>query len=186
MIELHYQTAALMLDADFRAGKLFWKARPPELFSSKGGPREIADCKRWNTRFAGQEAFTALNGQGYKTAIINGRKFLAHRVLWLLHTGQWPVEHIDHINGVRSDNRISNLRAVSFAENQRNRRIHSSNKSGVIGVDWHKATNKWRAQIGGKPNNIHLGLFPTIEEAIAARKSAEASLGYHPNHGRQA
>jgi len=82
--------------------------------------------------------------------------------------------HIDHINGDRLDNRKSNLRLATPAENQRNRtKLASNNTSGVTGVYWHISREKWRAVIkcGGK--GIHLGDFTSFEDAVAVRKQAE-------------
>jgi len=79
---------------------------------------------------------------------------------------------IDHINRVRSDNSIKNLRAVVCSENMQNKATHPKNTSGYRGVDWYKKECKWRARIGimGKQKNV--GLFSTAEEAFEAYKSA--------------
>lgn len=126
----------------------------------------------------GQEA-GALSGRGYRNIRIEGKYYLAHRLIWKLLYGEDP-EEIDHINGNRSDNRITNLRSVCHYENMRNRKRGSDNTSGVMGVSWHKVNSKWRARIGEEL----LGDFDKFEDAVAARKQAEKELGYHPNHGR--
>ena len=168
-------------DAD--TGKLFWRDRTPDMFSD--GIRTAAhNCSIWNSTRSGAEAFTSRDGSGYKRGQIFSRAHLAHRVIWAIETGSWPSDQIDHINGVRDDNCIDNLRSVSQSENLRNQKIGVSNTSGVIGVSWHPTCLKWRAQIRVAGVAKHLGLFLSKREAIAARKSAEVRYGFHQNHGR--
>lgn len=116
---------------------------------------------------------------GYSVISVDGVEYLAHRLAWLYVHGSWPIEDIDHINGVRTDNFISNLRDVSPTINMQNRRKCSrNNRCGVLGVCWHKATKKWRACIrfGGRQKS--LGYFHTVADAYEARKAAE--LLYYP------
>lgn len=89
-----------------------------------------------------------------------------------------PRTHVDHINGDKLDNRRANLRVVTCQTNQANRRYpNKNNTSGARGVGYIAALNKWRAQIMSNRKTIHIGLFPTKEEAIKARKQAE--LAYY-------
>ncbi len=90
---------------------------------------------------------------------------------------------IDHINGDKSDNRISNLRLVTMNQNMMNKKKYSSNKSGIVGIAKRSDTNSWRAQISVKGKAIKLGSFKTREEAINARLAAENKYGFHINHG---
>jgi hypothetical protein len=122
----------------------------------------------------------------YLELIFEGKKYQAHRVAWLLQTGSWPKGFIDHINGVRDDNRIENLRDVSSRENQMNSKMNSRNTSGVVGVVWRWKTKTWEASIKVFGKRIHLGNYADISHAAAARKSAEKEHGFHPNHGRAA
>lgn len=126
-----------------------------------------------------QEAGTFCKDIGYRKVRFDGRTYYTHRIIWKLLYGEDPVE-IDHINGNRSDNRITNLRSVSRLENMRNMKKMPSNTSGVAGVFWLKDRSKWRATISQKI----LGNFKKFEDAVAARKQAEKEYGYHPNHGR--
>lgn len=167
-----------LLRYERETGKLFWLERPREMF-----PDERA-WKIWNTRYAGKEAFTADNGNGYRRGAVFDKMYRAHRVIWAIHTGAWPDDHIDHINGVRDDNRIDNLRAVSHAENQKNCRGRKDNTSGVMGVHWYKRRGAWQAYIKVAGKNKHLGYFKSKEDAIAARAAAEIEYGFHENHGR--
>lgn len=150
-------------------GKLFWKERPWE-------------AKRWNTKNAGKEAFTA-DSRGYKTGRIHDSQYFAHRVIWKLTYGTEPDE-VDHINGDRSDNRLSNLRDVTCAANGRNKAIPKNNTTGHMGV-YRGRRGKWRACIQSGGKQVSLGEYPTLEEAVAARDTAKLKFGYHENHGRQ-
>lgn len=122
---------------------------------------------------------------GYVRIIIHGKIYRAHRLAWLYETGELPVDQIDHINGVRMDNRIVNLRVVTNEENSKNRRLSKNSTSGVMGVCWHKSNKKWQAQIYNNGKAIYLGAYDNIEDAISARADAEARYGYHQSHGRK-
>lgn len=119
---------------------------------------------------------------GYTRIEVGGRRYRTHRVVWALFYGEWP-SIIDHINHVRTDNRITNLRNTTAEVNQRNMKKSTRNQSGVTGVSWDKKSNKWYAKICVGYVQKHLGLFDRVEDAIAARKVAEQEAGFHPNHG---
>jgi len=104
-------------------------------------------------------------------------------VLWALTYNEWPEFDIDHINGIRHDNRIENLRAVSRSENLKNVRLRDENTSGFTGVYWAADRNKWRAEICSDGVKIKIGSFSTLEEAVRARAEANVRHGFHPNHG---
>jgi len=165
-------------------GKLYWCERTPDMF--KGCKQSVKQtCNIWNSRFSGKEAFTCVDSHGYKSGRINSQLFRAHRVAWALHFGEWPSDQIDHINGVRGDNKIENLRIVTHQDNHRNQKRSSNNTSGVTGVHWNTRKGKWASRIwvGGK-NGKHLGYFDSFDEAVQTRKDAEAKYGFHTNHGR--
>ena len=126
------------------------------------------------------------SSHGYTRIIVCGKEYKAHRLAWLYTYGVFPEEQTDHINGVRNDNRIVNLRAVTNVENHRNRKKRCTNTSGVTGVSWFKPNNSWGAYINAEGERRFLGLFKDLFSAIAARKSAEIKYNYHPNHGRSA
>ena len=117
-----------------------------------------------------------LNGDGYLTIMVDGKKHRAHRLAWLYVHGTWPKDQIDHINRDRADNRIENLREATPTENNRNQNKRYDNTSGHVGVSWSKAAQKWVAQIRHLGKKIHLGFFTEKEDAIAARAAAEIEL----------
>ena len=165
-------------------GKLFWRERPAWMFKGEGIKQQHA-AKRWNTKWAGAEAFTSIDSDGYHQGAIFYTRFLAHRVIVAMVEGFWP-EEVDHENGIRSDNRFINLKPATHRQNAKNTSIRRNNKSGVVGVHWHKKAGKWSAMIGvdgGK--SIYLGLFESLDDAAAARKHAEQKYGFHPNHGKK-
>lgn len=103
---------------------------------------------------------------------VNGHKYLAHRLAWLYVYGAWPTQHIDHINGDPTDNRIDNLRDVSRYGNMQNlRKPMSTNKSGYLGVSRHK--DKWCAQITNAGRKVYLGLYPSADAAHTAYLEAK-------------
>ena len=164
-------------------GKLFWLTRGPEWF--EGGRWTAADqAARFNTRYAGREAFTAIDGKGYLCGSVLNRLYRAHQVAVAIASGEWPSEEVDHINGDRTDNRQCNLRAVSRGENMKNICLRSDNTSGCVGVSWHKDRKRWRAYIATPAGVVHIGYFDSLAEAASARAHMQARVGYHRNHGR--
>ena len=139
---------------------------------------------QWNGRYADKPAFTSVNGMGYRTGRLNRQQFQAHRVIWAIANGEWPDDEIDHINGDRADNRLHNLRAVDRRGNMTNLALRTDNTSGVAGVYWARDRGKWAAQINDGTKMKSLGRFESFDAAVAARKAAEAEIGFHPNHGR--
>ena len=126
------------------------------------------------------------HNMGYLTVQINKKVYLLHRIIWFMVYGKFPENDIDHINGDRSDNRLSNLRDVCHKENLKNKRRQKNNKSGVVGVGWYNKLGKWKACIMVDGRTIHLGYFYKKSKAIKARKDAEKEYGFHENHGRVA
>lgn len=112
--------------------------------------------------------------KGYLAIEIDRRFYRASRLAWAFLTGAFPPKNmlVDHINGVRNDNRAENLRLATYAENSRNRRACPRNTSGKVGV--HPLRNGyWGAEIGVDGKAIKLGRFECIEEAISVRCRAE-------------
>lgn len=112
------------------------------------------------------------HNKGYRQIKINGSWFLAHRLAWLISEGEDPGDlQVDHINGLKHDNRRENLRLVTQSENQHNQRR-------AKGCGFHNQHKKWRAQIVLNGKQYHLGLYSTEEEARAAYIEAKAK--FHP------
>lgn len=112
-----------------------------------------------------------------------GKLYLAHRLAWLYVHGEFPEKYIDHINQIKTDNRLSNLRAVDDVGNLRNRARQKNNKSGFNGVCFEKNSKSWKATIGVNGIQIILGNFKKLEDAIEVRKKANIEYGFHENHG---
>lgn len=128
----------------------------------------------------------SLNRDGYMDIRVRGleisgqsKKYKAHRLAWMYMTGSFPENEIDHINGIRNDNRWSNLREVTRSENQRNRAIQSNSPSGILGVTWCKRSFKWKVSFLGK----HHGTFEHFWDAVSVRKNLEKENGsFEENH----
>lgn len=161
---------ATYLAYDPDTGAVAWKKKP---FRSDGKPNnrvrigEIAGCIDPST--------------GYRKLGFMGRNWYAHRIAWLLQTGEFP-ETIDHVNGDVHDNRWVNLRAATQGENTRNQRIRPNNTSGHVGVSWCRRDGRWYAYIRVDKRSISLGRYDTIDDAILARRNGE--LKYHGSFSR--
>lgn len=176
--ELTSELLHRLLRYDEDTGKLYWRARTPDLFTdgyrSAGG-----NCANWNAQNAGKEALSTPDGDGYLHGPIFKKKVKAHRAIFCMVHGYWP-DFVDHIDGTKSNNRIGNLRDVSAEINNMNLARRSDNKSGHSGVFWDADRNKWLV----RAKRRHVGRFDTKEQAIAARAQADAAFGFHENHGR--
>lgn len=114
-----------------------------------------------------------VNRKGYRYIGIDGVLYRANRLAWAYVNGSLPKGQIDHIDGDRLNNSISNLRDVSAETNQRNRKSGNKNStSSLLGVSYHKQSGKWRAQISITTTK-HLGLFDTEQDAYLAYLNAK-------------
>lgn len=124
---------------------------------------------------------TAKGANGYLKLFLEGRDYSAHRLAWLYMYGEWPKHTVDHINRVRTDNRIANLRDVTIGQNLTNLRNASTDQGAPMhGAARCTQSSKWRAYIKVNKRQIHLGTFDTQAEAhaayIAARDIRNANL----------
>ncbi len=120
----------------------------------------------------------SLNTWGYLQCHLDKRRYLLHRLAWLYVHGVLPSHQIDHINHIKTDNRMANLRDVVQSVNQHNLRKRVDNSTGVTGVYWDKHSQKWAAKICVAARLLNLGRFVDKDDAIAARLQAERK--YHP------
>ena len=152
------------LDYNPETGELFWKnSKMPKRNGTVAGGRQKI---------------------GYHVTSIDKVHYLSHRLAWCHFYGEWPTLLVDHINGVKTDNRISNLRLATKQENNFNSNMWKSNKSGFKGVHWCKQKGKWKAQATNNYAAVHLGFFDDPEEASKAyKKYAERNHGlfYNPD-----
>lgn len=109
---------------------------------------------------------------GYSKVKIKGRHFYAHRAAWIVYYGKEPIGHLDHANGIKTDNRIRNLREATRAQNQMNRSSCTSHK----GVTWNKARGKWSARCAANGHRHHIGYFNDINQAVAAYRMKASEL----------
>jgi len=168
MQHLTQERICSLLQYDPITGILIWKTR-------------IGVKKTWNTRYAGKTA-GYVTEHGYIEVGIDGKRYYAHRLIWLLVHGFMP-EMMDHINHVRCDNRLCNLREATPTDNQRNKSLGMNNTSGACGVSFSARDNLWYAKIKVAGNDKYLGCYKAKHDAVAARKHAEVYYGFHTNHG---
>lgn len=137
------------------------------------------DC---GSRFkAGTESGTLSNG--YRQIQVDGKLYRAHRLAFLYMLGEYPKNDVDHIDGDRDNNKWSNLRPATRAENLRNAKIKNTNKSGFNGVCWSKSRSKWEVHVTVDCVHIFLGEFHCKLDAIAARIRANKKYNFSPRHG---
>ena len=147
------------------------------------GEKLIWCCRRSRIKLGAVAG--GIQSDGYIRITVNQKHYQAHRLIWLWVYGEWPDGEIDHINGIRDDNRIDNLRAVTRSENCRNTKQRKDNKSGITGVHWHKKAKKWQARIQTNGKTRNLGLFDCKYRAASIRHfSIEIEGGFTYRHGK--
>ncbi len=146
-----------LLSYDPETGILTWRKRP----------EHNAMDKRLNSRYAGKIAGYIAH-TGYHSVGIDGVDMLAHRVIYAMMTGDWPPDQIDHINGVKNDNRWANIRPATHGQNMCNRGTTRNNSSGQRGVSWRRDLQKWRVFLRQDGQWISGGNFLDFEDAKKA------------------
>lgn len=153
-----HEYVLLMLRYNPETGELCWSERAP---SQRRG--KIAGFVSWN---------------GYRRIVLSGENIFVHRLVWFYVHNRWPSHLLDHRDGDRSNNRLSNLREATHSQNSSNRKVVVSS-SGLKGVCFHRLTGKWQAAIKSEGRSFHIGLFSTKEEAYEAYMK-EANLRHGP------
>lgn len=156
-IELDIEYLRTRLRYEPESGKLYWLAA------------------RYNKRRVGLVA-GCMDKEGYITVKVDRRQCRAHRICWAIQHGFWPPDQVDHINGIRSDNRIANLRLADQYENNQNQSWRGHGVSGLRGAAFVSKEQKFRASIKHRGATRHLGSFDTAEEAHRAYMEAKASI----------
>jgi hypothetical protein len=133
-------------------------------------------------RVVGSKPKEITRSRRYVTTKIKGQHYCVHKLIYLWHTGKWP-EQLDHINIDTIDNRIENLREATTAQNASNRKLFSSNTSGVKGVSWHKASNKWFVYVDENKKRKNIGYFNDLDFAeLVAVEARNKYHGIYANH----
>lgn len=143
---------------DYREGNLFWK-------------KTLS-----NVATAGSKAGTVEKDR-YIRISIEKKDYYAHRIIYMMFYGYMP-KIVDHIDGNKQNNNISNLRAISKAGNALNSKVRKDNTSGVKGVTWNKAAKKWQVQLHVGTKYKYFGVYFDL---MVAKFVADAMR--HKYHG---
>jgi HNH endonuclease/AP2 domain len=155
--KLTAERARAIFSYDKSTGIIRWRENPER-------------AKNWNTRFAGKPAGCLFDGR--IQIRFEGVLYLAHRLAWLIETGEWPPFEIDHENGKPSENWWDNLRPATHAQNMFNRAKQSNNSSGYTGVRYREHHGKWEGRINIAGKTVWREYFETVQEAATARREA--------------
>lgn len=147
---------------EYRDGSLFWKVANSNVV-------KIGDRAGYTTK------------HGYRKVMINGKQLYEHRVIFFMHNGYMPKE-IDHIDGNKLNNKIENLREVTHSQNAMNVKKLVTNTSGVKGVCWDKARQKWKVRISVNNKCINIGRYDDLE--LAELVAIEARDKYHNQYAK--
>lgn len=159
-----------------RSGKPFTAERLRELVHYAPDTGIFTRLKGWGAKSPAGKPIGSVDANGYVVFSIDGVQDYAHRFAWLYMTGEWPEPKVDHENQNRGDNRWSNLRTATHAENLWNRGKSKVNTSGIKGVSLGHH-GRWRATLKVGRKQIHLGYHATKERAAEAY--AEGARRFH-------
>lgn len=124
----------------------------------------------------------SLHKSGYRQIYFMGKTYPEHRIIWLWVYGKMPTHEVDHINHIRDDNRLCNLREVTHAENSRNR-TRQRTRIDEAGIWYCRKRKRYIAEITFNQKKVFQRSFVNIDEAISQRKAKLIELGFHENHG---
>jgi hypothetical protein len=156
---------------EYRNGELYWKN------CVLSNPDELTAADKRHFRYAGRKAGTG-NGNGYLTTSYRKKRYYIHHLVFLMFHGYRP-KLLDHINGVRDDNRIENLREVCRLENARNKGVYKANRSGYRNVS-HLRNGKYEVSLRIQGKRVYVGVFDDAE--FAGLVAEEARTKYHANY----
>jgi len=146
-------------------GELLWK-------KAKGSRGQIG------------KRFGSLEPSGYRHGMFNKKMYREHQIIFALHYGVIP-EYIDHIDGNRSNNQLSNLRSVTQKQNGMNAKLRIDNKTGHKGILFDSNRNKFRVEIVANKKKHYVGRYNTLEEAVNNMTAARTALhGEYTNFGK--
>lgn len=157
-VKLTQEKVREMFDYDPETGILTWRI---SRYPSKAG-----------------DVVESLDERGYNRVHINRKGYRAHRIIWLWYYGFFPENGIDHINRNCGDNRINNLREVSYQCNARNSKLPDNNRSGIRGVCIDRRRNKFLSSMMVNKKTCYFGMYNDLTEAVAHRLAAEQCLGW--------
>ena len=161
-------------------GTFTWKERPLHHFP------DLRAMRIWNTKYAGKVAVGSNRKNGYIYLSFDNKCVSAHRLSWYFNNGSCdPQIEIDHRNGIRSDNRIENLRIATPNNNQHNRQLQKNNSSGAKNVYWSNQNNCWKVKMNFMRKDYYFGLFSNKDDAIKAATEGRNLLHKEfANHGK--
>ena len=144
--------------------KLLSHARLKELFAYDPETGLLTRNVAVGSVRAGTVTAGSTDQYGYKKIDVDKCTYLVHRLVWFYMTEKWPDHQIDHLDHDRSNNRWANLREATVAQNNQNAKLSRANTSGIKGVNWCKASQKWRAEVKHNGERTY-GYFHSTEEA---------------------
>ena len=163
-----------------------------ELDCNKFNYNEITGELTWAVRSANRVYIGDIAGtvtpHGYRIVSMGGiGSVMAHRIIYTKVYGiqDWSLYEVDHIDGNRTNNSISNLRLVSRHINMKNKKIYDNNKTGMVGVYFNRKLQKWQGGVTHNGKKIHCGVFIDKQDCYNAVEAKRKELGFHANHGRQ-
>jgi hypothetical protein len=144
---------------DETTGLLYWKSSP-------GKRATVGRVAGW------------VDQKGYRRVRYKGLKYLVHRIVWMLNTGEWPVNLIDHSKRNSGNNKIEHLRGATHSQNFQNQGLRRNNTSGLKGVSWVNRDSRWIAHASINGREKHLGYL--TDKSLAA---LAVDLSNLTNHG---
>jgi hypothetical protein len=157
--------------------KMITQTRLKELLNYDSDTGIFTWIKQRNSRTKIGSVAGCKQSDGYIRIWIDYKPYSSHRLVWMYVYGELPKKDLDHVNKVKDDNRIVNLRLATKQENKQNHSTpQSNNKSGYLGVSWNKRAKKWKAQIQMNGKVKYLGLFKYSKEAYEVYLKAKREL----------